>query len=160
MPNDKVREGFEANIDHNVNTRDQARVGIWFLVVTALAVLGLISLGDSHAPSEHAAQVAQQAEAEHEASHTPVDENPKGYSVNRPQGVIEWPGMIGKNPGYLMGEGNTPASDVKQGVSKGASPDTATDEASRKKATSGATPSDSMPNEGSATDKTPAPAAH
>lgn len=132
------------SVDDNINTRDQRRVGIWFLVVTALAIAGLMSLGGSHAPGE---QNEQPHDIAGVSGNLPVDENPPGYSVNRPVGVIEWPGMVGKQTKYLTGNGNSPAEDkpLQQGVSEGVTPDTATDEASRKKATSGATASDAMP---------------
>jgi hypothetical protein len=129
-----------ATVD-NINTRDQRRVGIWFLVVTILTIFGLMSLGGSHSPRE-----AQGPDAHEPVGNLPVDENPPDFSVNRPVGVVEWPGQVGQHPKYLTGQGNSPASDQpEQGVSAGTSPNTATDEASRMKAGSGPTASDKMP---------------
>jgi hypothetical protein len=134
---------YRGNVDDNINTRDQRRVGIWFLVVTVLTIGGLLSLGDSHAPGEQGTQQQDMAGA---SGNYPVDVNPPDYSVNRPVGVIEWPGMVGKPTKYLTGQGNSPVENgnLQQGVSPGVSPDTATDEQSRKKATSGSTASDAM----------------
>lgn len=135
-----VRRG---TVDDNINTRDQRRVGIWFLVVTVLAVLGLMSLGGSHAPGGHTQEPNDMAGA---SGNVPVDQNPPDYSVNRPVGVIEWPGMVGRPTKYLTGNGNSPVDDqpLPQGVSGGVTPNTATDEQSRQKATSGPTASDAM----------------
>lgn len=133
------------NVEDNVNTRDQRRVGIWFLVVSVLAILGLMSLGGSHAPGEHK---QEQQEVSGTGGNAPVDVNPADFSVNRPVGVVEWPGQVGRQTKYLTGTGNSPATDEYvpgQGMSIGVTPNTATDEASRKKATSGRTASDTMP---------------
>jgi hypothetical protein len=143
---DKVVVAGTGTVDDNLNTRDQRRVGIWFLVVTLLTIWGLMSLGDSHAPRQTAEAGQDMSGA---SGNLPVDENPPDFSVNRPEGVIEWPGQVGQHTKYLTGQGNSPApATPEQGVSTGVSPDTATDEASRKKAGSGSTPSDTMPPPG------------
>jgi hypothetical protein len=132
-------------VDDNINTRDQRRTGIWFLVITFLAILGLMSLGVSHSPGDEKTQEPNDMSGT--GGNVRVDENPPGYSVNRPVGVVEWPGQVGKPTKYLTGTGNSPATEQYepgQGMSIGVTPNTATDEASRKAATSGTTPSDSM----------------
>lgn len=155
VTNDKVARRYNPGVDPNVNTRDQNRVGIWFLVVSALMMIGLVAMGGSHAPSEHVTQDHHDMSAT--GGNAPGAVADGAFDVHRPVGVIEWPGLVGQQTKYLSGKGNTPA-DAKnipqQGVSQGVSPNTATDAASRQKATSGSTPSDSMPTQGSPTSQT------
>jgi hypothetical protein len=148
---DKAIAGRNVSVDDNINTRDQRRVGIWFGVITALAIAGLFALGGGHSPKEH-------DEAGHDTSGTgsrmPLNANPPNFDVNRPVGVVEWPGMVGQSPKYLTGKGNTPADakGIQQGQSIGVSPNTAIDQQSRERATSGAAPSDTMPPPGTSTE--------
>ncbi len=121
VTDDKLKAGKQ-----DVNSRDGKRVGIWFLVISGLTVIGLLQLGDSHAPAP--------AKPESEKVIAEEEVNPD-FDVNRSAGVIEWPGMVGKKTGYLSGKGNTPA-DANQGQS-------AKDEHSSQKSTESAAPAPS-----------------
>ncbi len=100
VTDDKVKAGKQ-----DVNVRDAKRVGIWFLVISGLTMIGLLQLGDSHAPAPITPE-SEKVLAEEKV-------NPD-FDVNRSAGVIEWPGMVGKKTGYLSGKGNTPAVPSEQ----------------------------------------------
>jgi hypothetical protein len=140
VTDDKVIETY--SVDDNVNTRDQRRVGIWFLVITLLFVGFLMSLGLGHAPQPKPEENNQQTTSRQSGNMMPSNEA-AGFSVRQPVGYVELPGTVGKQQNYLVaGHGNTPVPN--QGVSIGVSPGNAINSDSFAAPKSGSTASDAM----------------
>lgn len=111
LTDDKVKAGENYSNDDNINTRDQNRAGIVFLVLFALAVVGLWSLGISHAPGGIKTQEPNDMSG---TGGKPQGEKaPEAFDVQRPVGSLELPGTVGKQQHYVFqGHGNTPAEDT------------------------------------------------
>lgn len=141
LTDDKIKAGENYSQDDNINTRDQNRSGIIFLVLFALAFASLWSLGMSHSPSNPTKTEQQDMSG---TGGKPLGEKaPESFDVERSVGAVELPGTVGKPQHFLEGHGNTP-TELPQGQSPGTSADTATNQQSSGKASSGPTSSDKM----------------